>query len=1812
MGKLTEFDLKHAETLLELEGPASMYKYLISKGDRYSMLAIGVVERESLSGFAASAYLDLTAEKYGKELLKVDKETIMRSMAKYFLEDRFSNLVGGVVENDLDHRAAAEFHAKTFRENGLPSEAWTLYPVLEVLNEQGKDAYWKIVLESAGDPLKEAQLAKDTTRMMSLATVTAPPEKRQLAKDFIYRFDSPSGALGMAETVLSKWFESLVDWMPSFTDQQPEIPAPQPEAPLPEGNIDILLQINTTPEPKQEILDEDRIRDDVSNGFVQNRATHSIAFSDGTLDKTDFTSAQIGSIATGGIRPGELQPDPNVQPSSHLSQFYRDGNESVSPDFSLRNAVVLGGLSAQTVVNTFVDPLLLDLTGQGAGMTAISDGVLFDVDNSGSLRRTGWADAHTGMLVREDGSGIHSISQLFSEYYGGQAGVNGASGEQPHKDGFAALASEDGNKDGAIDGQDSIWSQLRVWVDGNQNGRADEGELKTPDDLGITAIRVDQITPLAEQRQGNQVLARGTFIQQGVEREILAVNFLSDAVSNRITAQPGGNIIESTSEGSTTRAFASQSATNEVLDAATLGVTNLYGGSGDDVLTAAPGGSWLVGGQGSNTYVGGAGADVFVISATDDPVNIKGNGGRDTALIVGDKGVALNMAEAGLTIVQGGRGKDIIASGGTRGVFIKGGSGDSTLIGGAGNDVLSGGSGRNTIIGGSGKAVIYAGPMGDSILASDGGSIIYAGGGADRIQGGPGDDVIEAGRGEAQIDGGGGVNLVSLHGRHDQYLISRTATGYDVVDQVAGRDGKLTLTNIQRLGFSDLSGIDLALPNALPIGDTVDAASDLQSAGQVIPAATLLSNDQPLSSTGPLRIANLSDARGATVSLTGEGDVQVVPEPNYSGVISFKYDVVDAQGNPSATVVDLDSGASAPLRALVTLRAADAPLDPLAARQWYLDDINVLPVWSDYTGKGVRIGQFEPGGRYAVGPEIFDIRHPDLQANVDPAWLQTQRAQGGPPGVVSNHATQVAGVMVAARNGEGAVGVAYEATLGGHYLANSGEDLTGLGNMVNYDIANNSWGFSNDFALTSLQGGLVNTATALATNARYAAGNGRGGLGTIIVAAGGNQRAKGGSAQGSLTNNNRYSIEVGAINAKADLSTLQVASAPFSNPGTSLLVSAPGSHVFSTSHSLETQRGAIVGDTYSATQGTSFAAPIVSGVVALMLQANPNLGYRDVQNILALSARKVDDPQTEWRDNGSRQWNGGGLHASDDYGFGLVDARAAVRLAESWTEQATAANETVLSASSDVLEQSVAPGEVMRFALQMGAGVQIEHLEIDIRAVTGRLGDMTLTLVSPTGTRSRLLDRHGKAPGSGAEDRGSSRDGAFNYTFMSTHHRAESSEGTWTLEVGNAPDGLPLALQQWALRASGKASSADDTYFYTDEFAALVAAQGERGVLDDAVNGHAGGRNTLNAAATSGEVVVDLGKGIATIGGTGLVIANQGIHNLITGDGDDRLIAGSADALLDGGRGRNTLVGGAGRDLFVVHRRAEGLDAVAGFEAGRDVIALAGFSGGRFGDLQLQESADGVEVALGNEQYLMLLGQSIAALGEGDFRFEERLRVPAGYLHGSFADQPGEAGNSEGIVMLAGGAGGVSYSSDASGQMVASLSGTVYSRDGAAADVFVVVRQEGVDNYRNALRGFRQGIDKIDLSQTGIESFEALELSKVNRATINGLSQIHGVSVKSSALGSDGEPVELLYLDALELAQVTREDFIFAPPAQPLANPDQVQAETPGAMPLAYLATADIGHLIDSMAAFAPQAQSSFFPMDEGQRGMSSMMAVGV
>ena len=119
-----------------------------------------------------------------------------------------------------------------------------------------------------------------------------------------------------------------------------------------------------------------------------------------------------------------------------------------------------------------VDPLVLDLDGDGLELTDfVSTGVLFDIDNDGIRERTGWVHPDDGILVHDlDGSGtIDGITETLSEYYA-------SSGDALYADGFAALATLDGNGDGVFDAADTAYGNLRIWQDADWDGETDDAE----------------------------------------------------------------------------------------------------------------------------------------------------------------------------------------------------------------------------------------------------------------------------------------------------------------------------------------------------------------------------------------------------------------------------------------------------------------------------------------------------------------------------------------------------------------------------------------------------------------------------------------------------------------------------------------------------------------------------------------------------------------------------------------------------------------------------------------------------------------------------------------------------------------------------------------------------------------------------------------------------------------------------------------------------------------------------------------------------------------------------------------------------------------------------------------------------------------------------------------------------------------------------------------------------------------------------------------------------------------------------------------
>merc|ERR1712136_660944 len=208
---------------------------------------------------------------------------------------------------------------------------------------------------------------------------------------------------------------------------------------------------------------------------------------------------------------------------------------------------------------------------------------------------------------------------------------------------------------------------------------------------------------------------------------------------------------------------------------------------------------------------------------------------------------------------------------------------------------------------------------------------------------------------------------------------------------------------------------------------------------------------------------------------------------------------------------------------------------------------------------------------------------------------------------------------------------------------------------------------------------------------RHGVRSGRAGKGIVYVVSAGNEAALGERVNFEGFLNSIYTISVAATD-QTDTH------AWYSTRGVANFIAAPGG---------ESGNGDMIsaltdGACGFAGMGTSYPCPLVSGVVALMLSANPELGWRDVQHIPAHTARKVDVNDASWVTNGI------GLSHSDKYGFGIVDGGAATQMAQAWTS----ANSTQWCVHSRTVESNLAiPMEVEGTCSVIIAASEVQSLE---------------------------------------------------------------------------------------------------------------------------------------------------------------------------------------------------------------------------------------------------------------------------------------------------------------------------------------------------------------------------------------------------------------------------------------------------------------------------------------------------------------------
>ena len=578
--------------------------------------------------------------------------------------------------------------------------------------------------------------------------------------------------------------------------------------------------------------------------------------------------------------------------------------------------------------------------------------------------------------------------------------------------------------------------------------------------------------------------------------------------------------------------------------------------------------------------------------------------------------------------------------------------------------------------------------------------------------------------------------------------------------------------------------------------------------------------------------------------------------------------------------------------------------DPLESAQWYRTALGLDRLNGQVSGAGVTIGMIDDG---------IDISHPDLQGRIDfsqsyDAQFRTADGQHKYPPLIGlpldGHGTLVAGIMVASQNNEtGIVGIAPDAKIASiRFKWGLNEAIDALGRQYQFDVSNNSWGFVGPFWDNFNSTTFTYDYEAI----RKGAEDGRDGLGTVFVFAAGNGAGVGENTNYHNFQNAREVIAVAAANPDGSV-------AGFSTPGASVLVGAYGVGVLTT----------VRYGSYDAFSGTSAAAPIVSGVVALMLEANPLLGYRDVQEILALSASHPDS--LSWKTNGASNWNLGGMLYNDHLGFGLVDAYAAVQLADTWTETDSALNEVVASARAFGLHMAIPDGEgAYSKTFQIDGNVSIEHIELGIDLRHTRMGDLTIEITSPNGTVSRLMDRPGATTdnpfGMGGGDPAvyPSTLTHLLWDFSSVQFWGEQSAGEWKVTIQDVRAEETGSLESLSLRVYGSLDDGNDTYVFTEEgFGNQVGK-----VLQDET-----GIDTINAAPLLHDMLIDLAQGlIITEGVTDSIAPWTVIENAITGIGDDRIVGNAVANTLSGrdgndvflgGLGNDTLLGGAGRDTAI-------------------------------------------------------------------------------------------------------------------------------------------------------------------------------------------------------------------------------------------------------------------------------------------------------
>jgi len=455
------------------------------------------------------------------------------------------------------------------------------------------------------------------------------------------------------------------------------------------------------------------------------------------------------------------------------------------------------------------------------------------------------------------------------------------------------------------------------------------------------------------------------------------------------------------------------------------------------------------------------------------------------------------------------------------------------------------------------------------------------------------------------------------------------------------------------------------------------------------------------------------------------------------------------------------------------VRSSVSGVDPLWDETWYLNrhlkdsslpDMNVTGAWSlGYSGRGVSVTFLDDG---------LEHDHPDLQQNYDPnasTDINNNDNDPKPRYDITNenkHGTRCAGEVAAvANNSICSTGVAFNARVGGIRMLDG--DVTDAVeaaslsfNKDHIAIYSASWGPDDNGQVVDGPGAMAKQAFIKGVT------EGRKGKGSIFVWASGNGGRYGDSCSCDGYANSIYTLSISSTSEKS-------AKPWYLEECTSTLATT-----YSSGDEKNGENEIVTTDiNYKCTKkhtGTSAAAPLAAGIIALCLEANPSLTWRDVMYLTVLSSRPKAIASNNYI------MNKRGFLVSSRYGFGLMDAGKMAAMAKIWvsvptmrtcsTEDTKELAKTIVGAHN-VIESIIDTNACEGTSNQVNF---IEQVEIVVTIKTSVRGSLEIYLTSPSDTRSLILPRR-------SNDR--STDGFNKWSFMTVQLWGENPKGRWKLEI---------------------------------------------------------------------------------------------------------------------------------------------------------------------------------------------------------------------------------------------------------------------------------------------------------------------------------------------------------------------------------------------------------------------------------------------